>query len=133
MCAYPSHTSYPLTCPQLAQTPLDPRASPHAPLAFLWAASPRNCLSRRRSWSPFSGASCPVLVLAASSGHPHSLRPAFFCHYYLTTPMASLDQVREFGQGGQGGALLHPLPTQAELPESTTPHGAFATACRRGS
>ena len=42
--------------------------------------------------------------------------------------MAILDQVREFGQGGQRGALLHLLPAQAELPESTIPHGAFATA-----
>ena len=32
--------------------------------------------------------------------------------------MAILDQVREFGQGGQLVALLRRLPTQAELPES---------------
>ena len=40
--------------------------------------------------------------------------------------MAILDQVREFGQGGQRVALLRLLPTQAELPESTTPHDALA-------
>ena len=45
----------------------------------------------------------------------------------LTAPLAILDQVRELGQGGRAGALLRRLPTQAELPESSTAH-RYATA-----
>jgi len=45
----------------------------------------------------------------------------------ITAPLAILDQVRELGQGGMLGALVHRHPTQAEFPESTTAH-RYATA-----
>ena len=70
-----------------------------------------HCLSRRRSWLPFSGASCHVLALSAFSGHPLLMMPAF-CHYYSNVAFGdprSGTGTRSGGDAGSPSALAsHP-------------------------